>query len=179
MPRLLAEWAAVGPAAAGLATLVFLGALAAIMSTADSVLLSLGAVLALDVFGRSSQEAESTRFGKRMAALGMLVALVVALAPEPELRGTLWGLIELKMELLIQCVPAFLLALHWERLRARPVLWGALVGTLVAVTLRLSGHTRVDGVHVGVLGLAVNALITVAWTLRGDPAPAADRSGRA
>ncbi len=173
MPRLLTEWAAAGPAAAGLATLVFLGALAAIMSTADSVLLSLGAVMALDVFGRSSEEADTTRFGKRMAALGMLVAVAVALAPE--LRGTLWGLIELKMELLIQCVPAFLLALHWGRLRARPVLWGVLVGTLVAVALRLSGHTRIEGVHVGVLGLALNMLVAVTWTLRHDRESGAGR----
>lgn len=172
MPRLLAEWTAAGPAAAGLATLVFLGALAAIMSTADSVLLSLGSVVALDVFGRSSQEADTTRFGKRMAAAGMLLALVIALVPE--LRGTLWGLIELKMELLIQCVPAFLLALHWGRLRARPVLWGVLAGTLVAVALRLAGHTRLEGVHVGVLGLAVNTLVTVAWTLWREPQHAAE-----
>lgn len=167
MPRLLAEWAAVGPLAAGLATLVFLGALAAIMSTADSVLLSLGAVLALDVFGRGARDADTTRFGKRMAAGGMFLALVVALMPE--LRGTLWGLVELKMELLIQCVPAFLLALHWGRPRARAVLSGVLVGAVVAVTLRLAGHTRLAGVHVGVLGLAVNTLVTVVWTLWRDP----------
>jgi SSS family solute:Na+ symporter/sodium/pantothenate symporter len=175
MPRLLAEWAAVDPTAALLATLVFLGALAAIMSTADSVLLSLGAVLAQDVFGRASDAAATTRFGKRLAAAGMGVAVVVALAPE--LRDTLWGLIELKMELLIQCVPAFLLALHWRRLRARPVLAGLLAGTLLAVALRSTGQSRIEGIHVGVLGLALNVAVTVVWTLR-TPESAGSPGGR-
>jgi Na+/proline symporter len=162
MPRLLTEWAAVDPTAALLATLVFLGALAAIMSTADSVLLSLGAVLAQDVFGRPSDATGTTRFGKRLAAAGMGLAVVGALAPE--LRKTLWALVELKMELLIQCVPAFLLALHWKRLRAGPVLAGVVAGTVLAVGLRTAGQTRIEGIHVGVLGLALNTAVVVVAT---------------
>jgi Na+/proline symporter len=49
MRLLLGQWAAIGPAA----VLVFLGALAAIMSTADSCVPSLGSSLAEEVLGRS------------------------------------------------------------------------------------------------------------------------------
>jgi Na+/proline symporter len=80
-----------------LAVVVFLGALAAIMSTADSVLLSLGSVVAQDLLGRSRHEPTTTRLGKIIAAIVMVGAVLLALSP----RFTLWRLIELKMELLI------------------------------------------------------------------------------
>jgi Na+/proline symporter len=161
MPRLLGEWAASGALSATLAVVVFIGALAAIMSTADSVLLSLGAVVAVDLLGRSRAEPATTQLGKRIAALVMVAAVILALVP----KLTLWRLIELKMELLIQCAPAFLLALHWRRLRALPLLVGVILGTLIAGGAALAGVKRIEGIHVGVIGLAVNlaAVFAVAW----------------
>jgi len=144
-----------------LAAVVFVGVLAAIMSTADSVLLSLGSVVAVDLLGRDREDPATTKLGKRIAALVMVAAVVLALWP----KLTLWRLIELKMELLIQCVPAFLLALHWRRLRAMPCLVGVVVGTLISGGAALAGVKRIEGVHVGVIGLAVNlaAVIAVGW----------------
>ncbi len=161
MPMLLGEWAASSPMASVFAVVVFIGALAAIMSTADSVLLSLGAVVAVDLLGRSRTDPATTKLGKRIAALVMVAAVILALVP----KLTLWRLIELKMELLIQCVPAFLLALHWRRLRALPCLVGVIVGTVIAGGAALAGVKRIEGVHVGVIGLAVNlaAVIVVGW----------------
>jgi Na+/proline symporter len=161
MPRLLGEWAASGPAAAFFAVLVFLGALAAIMSTADSVLLSLGSLVAEDLLGRPRDAPETTRLGKLVALVVMLAALAVALFP----RLTLWRLIELKMELLIQCVPAFLLALHWRGLSPRGCLAGLLAGTLLAAGGTLAGVKRLGGVHVGVIGLALNLAIAMTVSL--------------
>jgi Na+/proline symporter len=157
MPRLLGAWAAAGPGEAFLAVLVLIGALAAIMSTADSVLLSLGSVISEDLLGRSRLDPATTRLGKRIAA-GLIVAMVaIALLP----RFTLWRLIELKMELLIQCVPAFLIALHWPRLRAAAAFWGVVVGTVVAVGAVLSDVPRIAGFHVGVLSLVLNVAVAV------------------
>ena len=177
MPSLLGEWAAVGPVAALLAMLVFLGALAAIMSTADSVLLSLGSVVAEDLLGRPRDDEATTRLGKLVALGVMGVAVLLALVP----RLTLWRLIELKMELLIQCVPAFLLALHWSRLGPRACLAGLVLGTLVSAGAALAGVKRVEGVHVGVIGLAVNLLVALLATLwfegRGADSSARERSG--
>jgi SSS family solute:Na+ symporter/sodium/pantothenate symporter len=162
MPRLLALWAEAGPGFAALAVLVFVGALAAIMSTADSVLLSLGSVVAQDLLGRSRDDPETTRIGKQVAAAVMVGAVGLALLP----RLTLWRLIELKMELLIQCAPAFLMALHWRGLRAGPCLAGVVIGTLVAVTATLADVKRIEGVHVGVIGLALNLLVATLLSLR-------------
>jgi SSS family transporter len=162
MPRLLTDWAASGPVGAALSVLVFVGALAAMMSTADSVLLSLGSVITQDLMGRSRLEPNTTRLGKRIAAVVMAGAVLLALSP----RLTIWRLIELKMELLIQCVPAFLLAIHWKHFRAYPAFWGLVAGTTIAVCSVLLGVKRIEGVHVGVIGLVVNAVIAVVGSLR-------------
>ena len=157
MPRLLELWAAAGPVYAVAAVLVFIGALAAIMSTADSVLLSLGSVVAEDLLGRSRLDPDTTRLGKRISIVVTFGMVLLALFP----RLTLWRLIELKMELLIQCVPAFLVALNWKGLRAAPAFWGLVAGTALAVGGVLSGVSRFGGVHVGVLGLGLNLAVAV------------------
>jgi len=165
MPLLLGAWAEVGPATTVAALLVFLGALAAIMSTADSVLLSLGSIVAEDVFGRSHDDADTTRLGKRIA-FGVMVAMAALALVARDV--TLWGLIELKMELLIQCVPAFLLAIHVPWLRAGPVLAGLVLGAVLAVAGAVGlGWSRVGGVHLGVLALGVNAAVAVLGSWRG------------
>ena len=158
MPVLLQQWAGEGGLHRFGAVLVFLGALSAIMSTADSCLLSLGSLLARDLLGRTSADAAATRLGKWLAAGTLLAVIPLALQRDV----TLWRLIELKMELLIQCVPAFLLALHWRRLAAGPTLVGLLAGTLLAVGLTSVGFARVGGVHAGLIGLAVNAAVALA-----------------
>jgi SSS family solute:Na+ symporter/sodium/pantothenate symporter len=180
MPLLLGEWAASGPLFAVAAVLVFIGALAAIMSTADSVLLSLGSQVAEDVLGRSRRDDATTRLGKRIAA-GVMVAMALLALVARDV--TLWGLIELKMELLIQCVPAFLIGLHWRGLRAGPTSLGMLVGTALAVAGVFLDLKRVGGVHVGVIGLGVNAAIAVIaslWEARaagqGESRVSGDRS---
>jgi Na+/proline symporter len=164
VPLLLADWGSAGGISTAAALLVFLGALSAIMSTADSCLLSLGSLLSRDLLGQEGRDEQDTRTGKRLAA-GMLLAMI-PFALWREL--TLWRLIELKMELLIQCVPAFLIALHWSRLRAGPVFAGILVGTLFSAGLSLAGVPRLGGVHVGVVGCALNALVAVIGSLLLD-----------
>jgi Na+/proline symporter len=166
MPQLLGQWAAVGPAYAVAAVLVFIGALAAIMSTADSCLLSLGSSLAEDLFGRPRETASTTRFAKRAAGILMVGMAVVALSARDV---TLWGLIELKMELLIQCVPAFLVAIHWRGLRATPTWIGLAVGSAIAISGVVLGVKRIDGLHVGIIGLACNLVIACAGSLLLGP----------
>jgi Na+/proline symporter len=168
MPLLLGQWAAVGPGFALAAVLVFLGALAAIMSTADSCLLSLGSSLAEDVLGRPRDAAGTTALGKQ-AAGGVMIAMAVVAMWARDV--TLWGLIELKMELLIQCVPAFLVAIHWRGLRAKPACIGLALGTAIAVWGVSAGVNRAHGIHIGVIGLAANLVVACVGSLaRGAPA---------
>jgi Na+/proline symporter len=163
MPVLLREWAEQGTLGVIAAVVVFIGALSAIMSTADSCLLSLGSLLARDLLGRTGETGEQARLGKILAAV-ILVA-IIPLALERDL--TLWRLIELKMELLIQCVPAFLLGIHWHRQSAAATLAGLLVGTAFAVGWTLAGVPQWGGVHVGVIGLALNLLVVGAGSAVG------------
>jgi Na+/proline symporter len=155
MPLLLGAWAESGRLALLAASVVFFGALAAIMSTADSVLLSLGSIAADDFGARRRSQADAA-LGKRIAAWVMLAMAALALAARDV---TLWGLIELKMELLIQCVPAFLLSLHWSRLRADAALAGLLLGCAIAVGGVFLDAKRIAGIHIGVIGLAANLVV--------------------
>ena len=66
-----------------LAVLVFLGALAAIMSTADSCLLSLGSLVARDLLDRPGTADETTRIGKILAGLILLVITLLAVPSLP------------------------------------------------------------------------------------------------
>jgi SSS family solute:Na+ symporter/sodium/pantothenate symporter len=166
MPLLLGIWADSGALTMGLSVAVFLGALAAIMSTADSVLLSLGSLVAEDLLGRERRGEATTRLGKRIAAAVMVAMALLALVARDV---TLWGLIELKMELLIQCVPAFLIAIHWRRLAAGPAFAGLAVGTAIVVVAGLAGWNRVGGVHIGMIGLAANAGIAALGSLGARP----------
>jgi Na+/proline symporter len=168
MPRLLLAWAAEGWLGMLVGIVVFVGALAAIMSTADSILLALASVIASDLAGRSGTAEATTRFGKQVALVVMGVCVVLALAP----RLTLWRLIELKMGLLVQCTPAFMLAARWPVLRAGPTLAGLVCGAALTAAGALAGVGPLGGVHVGVLALGSNLLVAIGGSLSRRPAAA-------
>lgn len=141
-----------------LVVVVFAAILAALMSTADSALLSISSMITRDIyqpyFKPDSSEAELTRIGK-MSSWGIIVILVlIAIGTEK----TLIRLLELKFEILIQIVPCFFLGLYWKRLSSRTVLTGLLVGLAVALWLWGMGYARVWGFHAGLVGLAANLL---------------------
>jgi Na+/proline symporter len=171
VPLLLRDWGSEGGLATAAALLVFLGALSAIMSTADSCLLSLGSLLARDLSEDARSDKAATLLGKRLAAAMLLATIPLALMRDI----TLWRLIELKMELLIQCVPAFLIALHWPWLRSGPVLAGLVIGTAFSVAMTLAGVPRIAGVHVGLVGCGLNIGVALAASMRSEDA---GRSGR-
>jgi hypothetical protein len=64
------------------------------------------------------------------------------------------------------------MGIHWIRQRADATLAGIVVGTLFAVGLTLAGVPRLGGVHVGVIGLGLNAAIVVlvSWARSRDSA---------
>ena len=166
MPMLLRDWATESTASYALSVLVLAGALAAIMSTADSVLLSLSSIVAKDFLGkttlRNAPEARLTQAGK-ILSWGITIFLAW-LATSP--RITLWGLIELKFELLIQVAPAIILGVIWPRLETNATLAGLVVGTLVAGSLALSGVEDVGGIQAGLFALALNLALSVGLSLR-------------
>lgn len=159
IPRVLAAWAESGPWARASAALILVAALAAIMSTADSVLLALSSILVSDLAAAPTDAPHTTRLGKWAAIATMGGAALLALVPEL----TLWRLLELKMELLIQCAPALVVAARGARVAAAALLAGLVAGTGLGVALVLGGAPLVHGIHAGTLGLLVNVAVVAAW----------------
>ena len=164
MPLLLREWAEQSLWVYAMAVLVITGILAAIMSTADSALLTMSSILAKDILGttllRNLDEVRLTQVGKVLSWSTMVAVALVALVP----RITLWGLTELKMEILAQLSPLFLLGLTWRKFTAGPALLGIVAGMGLAMGLTLNGYGRVWGIHAGVLGMGINYLLCVTAT---------------
>ncbi len=157
-----------------LVVVLFAAILAAIMSTADSVLLSISSMLTKDIYGRfvrpDADEAQLTRMGKRLSWLIVVVVAGLAIL----LRKTdLVTLLDRKFDLLVQLAPAFFIGIHWQKLRRGPVLAGLIAGIVVALAV---GYVRqfvfkmspkVWGFHPGLYGLAVNVLIAVVGSIGG------------
>jgi SSS family solute:Na+ symporter/sodium/pantothenate symporter len=161
MPMMLTLWANSSPWLYAAALAVMLAVIAAIMSTADSVLLTLASIIAKDFLGKTMLKGASD---ERLTAAGKwtswaVVAVLVSIAVVP--RITLWGLTELKMEMLMQVSPMFLLGIHWKRLTAPAALTGLIVGLAVSFALPLSGYSRPYGLHDGTVGWVVNVIICV------------------
>lgn len=144
-----------------LVVLVFAAALAALMSTADSALLSISSMFTRDVYQAhvrpQSTESELIWVGKLCS--WVIIAILVAVAIGTD--KTLIRLLELKFEVLIQIAPCFFLGLYWRDLSAKMVLTGMLAGLGIALIATWLGYARIWGFHAGVVGLTVNVLICI------------------
>jgi len=142
-------------------TLLLLGALAAMMSTADSVLLSLSSIVIQDIvvktIGYSASDEKLLKLGKISSWVLMGIVVVVAL----QLQGiTLFRLLVIKFDLLVQVAPAFILGLYLPRLGAGTALVGIAAGCAVAVA-GFALDPKWAWVHPGTVGLGVNLFICV------------------
>ncbi len=156
-----------------LVVLLIAAVLAAMMSTADSALLSISSILSNDLYRPllrpHASQAELTRVGKlcSWALIVVLIALALALREQTSLID----LLDRKFDLLVQLAPAFFLGLRWSGLRAGPVLAGLLAGVGVALALAfvplpfVTGG-KIAGLHPGLYGLALNLLVAVGGSVR-------------
>lgn len=169
IPRLLTYLMNELPALNLLLALFMAAAIAAIMSTIDSTLLSLGSIFTHDiirpVFPAISQ-ARLTRMGKLMSwALMLSMAALALILPQ-----TIWSLMVIKLEMLGQILPVMLLGTRWKAVRAMPLICGLIVGCGLSLILRF-GFPEVDlmGLHAGVVGLAANfATVGIVHFLRRE-----------
>ena len=144
---------------------LFAAILAAIMSTADSILLSISSMLTKDVYApwirQDASEADLMKVGKICAWLFITAGAAGAIL----LRGTtLVTLLDRKLDLLIQLSPAFILGLWWNRLQGNAVLAGLLVGITISLTLAFMGYGKLYGIHAGIYGLTGNLGVGVVWS---------------
>ncbi|WP_173916724.1 sodium:solute symporter [Halobacillus sp. Marseille-Q1614] len=139
--------------------LFFGGIVAAIISTADSVLLSFSSMISNDIYGKfinpNASEHKKVKIGKMGGVAAVALLLWIAWNPP----ATLYEIFVLKFELLVQVAPAFILGLYWNKLSAKPVFWGMLIGAVIAAVMTFTGYKTVFGIHGGVIGLAVNFVI--------------------
>lgn len=154
-----------------LVAILFAAILAALMSTADSILLSISSMFTRDLYQRvfpsHREQAQLTRVGKVVSWLSMLVAVLVAIGLHIAGQADLVSLLDRKFDLLVQLAPAFMIGIHWKPMRSGPILLGMCVGLAIALTLTLTGETdKPFGIHAGLYGLIANTLIAFVGSLR-------------
>ncbi|WP_174614506.1 sodium:solute symporter family protein [Virgibacillus ihumii] len=147
--------------------LLFGGIIAAIISTADSVLLTFSSVISKDLYSRfinpKASEHQQILVGKIVGIIAVGLLLIIAWYPP----ATLYQIFVLKFELLIQIAPAFILGLYWNRMHTRSVFIGMLVGTIVATVMTFTNFTPL-GIFSGLWGLLINLIICVGGSLAFD-----------
>ena len=93
---------------------------------------------------------------------------------------TLWGLTEIKMEILAQVAPLFVLGVTWRRLTTSAASSGMLAGCATYAALLLAGRPEVWDIHAGIVALGVNVAVCAGVTrLRPQPAQLAAHPARA
>lgn len=141
--------------------LLFGGIIAAIISTADSALLTFSSMVSKDIYGNfinpQATEKKKLFVGKMTGVVVIFVLLMIAWYPP----GTLYEIFVLKFEVLIQIAPAFILGMYWKRLSSKPVLIGMIVGALIAGAMTLTGNKAPLGYYSGIWGLLANMVICV------------------
>ncbi len=140
--------------------LLFGGIIAAIVSTADSVLLTLSSVISKDIYGRyinkDANDQKQILVGKVTGVILIIGLLIMAWYPP----ATLYRIFILKFELLIQVAPAFILGLYWKNMHSKAVFIGMAVGTVVASYMAFAG-LKPFGIASGLWGLFVNTILCV------------------
>ncbi|WP_085524342.1 sodium:solute symporter family protein [Tuberibacillus sp. Marseille-P3662] len=140
--------------------LLFGGVIAAIVSTADSVLLTLTAIVSKDIYGRyinpDADDNKKILVGKLVGIVAVAIILLIAWFPP----ATLYQIFVLKFELLIQVAPALILGLYWKNLSTKAVFAGMLAGAVIASYMTFVNLTPL-GIFSGLWGLLINLVICV------------------
>ncbi len=158
--------------------IIFAAVLGAIMSTADSSLLSISSMVTKDLYAGfinpgASQQA-LTRLGKGLSTVFMitLAALAVWLNSSGT-QLTLVQLLEMKFDMLLQLAPAFIIGIHWKGMRSGPVFAGMFIGLVFALSFFWvpdKGESwmtaiKTSGFHSGLYAMLLNAVIAVAGSV--------------
>jgi len=143
---------------------VLCGVLAAIMSTASSVILTLASMFTRDIYQaiwhRDARD-DSTTSGRVFVAVLIVAVALLSLRP----GTTLWRLTEIKVELLAQLYPALILGLYWPRMSKWPAAIGMIAGCLFVAVYALLGIERFWWFQSGVYALALNLAIAIGSTV--------------
>lgn len=172
-----------------LVIIVFVALVAAIMSTTDSALLSIQSMISKDIYSVYINPKASPRellwTGKVFG--WVLIAFLVGMTwVSRQTESSIWALIKLKLEFMVQISPVFMLGLFWRRLSGFTMLCGVLTGTGITLVLWVGaalGYWDTAarsplGISAGVWGLAANYTICFIGGLLW-PEPVSSQSSQA
>lgn len=181
---MLASIIDVNPIAYALVVLVLVALVAAIMSTSDSALLTIQSMMTKDIYKTYLNKDASPKHllvtGK-LFGWGLMAFLVTQAWLSREFELSIWQLIKLKLEFMVQISPVLILGVHWKRLTGTAALAGVLVGTAFTLVVWVgaafgfwdNAWRSPWGVSAGVWGLGLNYLTLITVTYLGpkrDPA---------
>jgi solute:Na+ symporter, SSS family len=141
--------------------LVFLGAAAAIMSTAAGVLLTLSSMVTHDMYRHfirpQASERELATVGRVLTALILVVVTALSLRP----LTTLWNLTIIKFEFLMQLYVPLILGLYWARFSRAAAFTGLGTGMLCVAAMMFLGWDHISVFDAGLCGAIVNLTCSV------------------
>ena len=142
--------------------------LAAMMSTSDSALLSISSMLTKDIVQRFflPLETQSNLVKTSKKISWSIISILVCLCFILKDNTSLIQLLDRKIDLLVQLVPAFIIGLHCNKLNGQAVLIGIVFGLIVSLVLPFSGfdfveNGKVYGLHAGLIGLIPNTTVAL------------------
>ena len=151
--------------------------LAAMMSTSDSALLSISSMLTKDIVQRFFKPLETqpnlVKISKKIS--WTIISILVYLCFLLKDNTSLIQLLDRKIDLLVQLVPAFIIGLHYNKINGQAVLAGIVLGLIVSLVLPFSGfdfveNGKVYGLHAGLIGLIPNTTVALlgSYILRNE-----------
>lgn len=189
-----------GTGQALLAALMIAAAVCAMMSTADSALLSFSVMWTVDLYKpylrRTASQRELIWFGRIMSTAGLAIGVTLGLFTIQTGTPNLSALFSLQNVTPIHVAPAVWLGLHWRGLRGEAVAAGMVSGLAVTIGMVFSPlntglakglDSTACGLSTAMIGFFVNITVTVTLglllqrrpALFGDVAAAARRAGGA
>ena len=162
-----------------LVVVMFAAILGALMSTADSAVLSISSMLTKDIYlpfvKPGAEQSHLTKLGKIISwgTIALLTAIAIILN-QSEGKPTLVQLLDMKFDMLVQLAPAFMLGIHWKGMRGGPTFAGMAAGLVLALGLFPVKTISSLGIHAGLFGLLLNVTIAVvgSWWLNTKAAAA-------
>lgn len=139
------------------------GALAASMSSGDALLHTAAAVAVRDGWVTSLGARLDPRAERGAIRAVLLVVALASYVLAVSYRGSIADLLLYAYGPITQFAPAIAATLLWRRASGAGVLAGLVAGTATCVACQLAGSPL--GWHVGIWGLAVNALVLVGWSV--------------
>lgn len=137
------------------------GAVAAIMSTFDSALLSISSIVTEDLYkgfvNPEVREEKLVKIGKISTIVIAILIAILALKP-PE---TILAITILKFSYLAQLAFPALLGVYWKRINTNIAITAVITGVVVATVLLLGFGKYIGSLHAGLYAVGVNLLVCV------------------